>query len=80
MTAEAIITSRDAAFGVARSFAGKFWILNDVPRAQADALSLAAPISPVLANILAARGVTADTLGDVLEPTLKRLLPEPNSR
>lgn len=78
MTAEAIITSRDAAFGVARSFAGKFWILNDVPRAQADALSFAAPISPVLANILAARGVTADTLGDVLEPTLKRLLPEPN--
>ena len=41
------------------------------------ALMLAGNVSNVLARLLVARGVRPDDLGDVLEPTLKRLLPEP---
>jgi len=41
------------------------------------ALMLAGNLSNVLARLLVARGVRPDELGDVLEPTLKRLLPEP---
>lgn len=41
------------------------------------ALSDAAPLSPVLAQLLAGRGANPDMLADLLQPTLKRLLPDP---
>ena len=41
------------------------------------ALMLAGNLSNVLARLLVVRRVQPDELGDVLEPTLKRLLPEP---
>ncbi|HEY1614659.1 MAG TPA: single-stranded-DNA-specific exonuclease RecJ [Rhizomicrobium sp.] len=36
-------------------------------------------VTPVLAQLLVARGVTADCAEDYLNPTLKRLLPEPRT-
>jgi single-stranded-DNA-specific exonuclease len=40
-------------------------------------MSLQHGIPPILARLLLARGVTADTTAEYLSPTLKRLLPEP---
>ena len=45
----------------------------------ARALGLAHDISPMVARLLAARGVTSAQAVDLLHPTLKRLLPEPLS-
>jgi single-stranded-DNA-specific exonuclease len=53
--------------------------LRDVTDEQARALSLAGNISDALARILAGRDVKAEHLEDILNPTLKRLLPEPFS-
>src|SRR5438477_627297 len=65
------------AFGVARSFSGRRWMLQAAEESAVRALMLAGNVSNVLARLLVARGVRPDDLGDVLEPTLKRLLPEP---
>ena len=67
------------AFGVVRSFLGRRWALREADDNAARALSLAHDISPMLARLLAARGVTAEQTVDLLNPTLKRLLPEPLS-
>jgi single-stranded-DNA-specific exonuclease len=67
------------AFGVARSFLGRRWTLREADDDAARALGLAHNISPLLARLLAARSVTAEQAGDLLNPTLKRLLPEPRS-
>jgi single-stranded-DNA-specific exonuclease len=77
MLAEALRPIAGAAFGVARSFSGRKWILRDCPEDAARALSLAGDISPLLARLLATRGIGAAELGDVLNPTLRQLLPEP---
>ncbi len=66
-----------AAFGVARSFTGRRWILKEADDDAVRDLMRAADIPLVLARLLAARGVNAETVGDVLHPTLRRLLPEP---
>ncbi len=68
-----------AAFGVARSFLGRRWSLRAADEAKVRALLEAGEVSPVLARILAARGISSGMLGDVLHPTLKQLLPEPLS-
>ncbi|MDE3116704.1 MAG: DHH family phosphoesterase, partial [Pseudomonadota bacterium] len=68
-----------AAFGVARSFLGRRWSLRAADEAKVRALLEAGEVSPVLARILAARGISPGMLGDVLHPTLKQLLPEPLS-
>jgi single-stranded-DNA-specific exonuclease len=51
--------------------------LREAADDKARALAVAGNISDALARILAARDVTADQLEDTLNPTLKRLLPEP---
>jgi single-stranded-DNA-specific exonuclease len=79
MPAEARTTALSAAFGVSRSFSGRRWRLREVADDQARALALAGNISDALARILAAREVKTDQLEDILNPTLKRLLPEPFS-
>jgi len=66
-----------SAFGVARSFSARRWILRDASEDAARALMRARDLSPVLARILAARGIAENDLEDILNPTLKRLLPEP---
>jgi len=64
---------------VSRSLSGRAWrqrpAESGVVRAHMQALGLIEP----LARALAARGVTADQGADFLEPTLKRLFPDPSS-
>lgn len=40
-------------------------------------MALTGKLSPVLAGLLAARGIGADAVDDYLNPTIKKLLPEP---
>jgi len=77
MAAEAHAPDRAAALGVVRSFSGRRWTMREGGEDAVRALTGTAAVSPLLARILAARGVGPDALGDVLNPTLKRLLPEP---
>ena len=64
-------------FGVARSFSGRRWVWRESGEDAVRALAREGAISDTLARLLAGRGVTADQLADVLDPKLKRLLPEP---
>ncbi|HVZ70065.1 MAG TPA: single-stranded-DNA-specific exonuclease RecJ [Rhizomicrobium sp.] len=66
-----------AAFGVCRSFSGRRWRLRQADEAMVRALADAHGISTSLARILAGRGIASETVPDLLNPTLKRLLPEP---
>ncbi|HEY5337672.1 MAG TPA: single-stranded-DNA-specific exonuclease RecJ [Rhizomicrobium sp.] len=53
--------------------------MREPGEASIRALTQAGNISAALARILAARGTAPDALADILNPTLKRLLPEPNT-
>ena len=64
-----------AAFGVARSFTGRRWLLRPVDAALER--ELLREISPVLARLLALRGVPLAEAADYLSPRLKKLLPDP---
>jgi len=64
------------AFGVARSFSGRRWLLKAVD--QNIERDLLREISPVLSRLLALRGVTVKEAADYLTPKLKNLLPDPN--
>jgi single-stranded-DNA-specific exonuclease len=64
------------AFGVSSSLSGRAWRFRPSERSIEEALQLQ-DLSPQLSRILAARGVTAETLSDFLEPRLKTLLPDP---
>ena len=75
---EAHSINEPAAFGVAHSFTGRRWHLRAVDQSAIQELVRSAGISPVLAHFLAARGVTPDTVADYLNPTIKRLLPDPS--
>ncbi len=77
MGAEVPVKSAGAAFGVARSFTGRRWALSQCAEEDVRGLAKSAPLSPVLARILAGRGVRPDTLAEIINPTLRRLLPEP---
>lgn len=77
MATEARMAALSPAFGVSRSFSGRRWRLRETSDEVVRALALAGNISDPLARILAARAVTTEQLEDVLNPTLKRLLPEP---
>ena len=70
------VGARDV-LGVARSFSGRRWNLAAGDEAAARALALAQGLPFVLARLLLARGVTAQDAADYLNPTLKKLLPEP---
>jgi single-stranded-DNA-specific exonuclease len=64
-----------AAFGVARSFTGRRWLLKSVD--EAVERELLREISPVLARLLALRGIGIAEAADYLVPKLKQLLPDP---
>src|SRR5579863_3836028 len=64
------------AFGVARSFSGRRWLLRPVDAALER--ELLREISPVLARLLALRGITLAEAADYLAPKLKNLLPDPS--
>jgi single-stranded-DNA-specific exonuclease len=69
--------ARDAAFGVARSYNGRRWQLAPSDEGIARELIQNNGLSPVLAHLLAARGVAAAGVMDYLNPTLKKLMPDP---
>jgi len=73
----ALAQQQEAAFGVARSFSGRRWTLSHADDETVRSLVRAGNVSEPLAHVLALRGVTADGLEDALNPTMKRLLPEP---
>jgi single-stranded-DNA-specific exonuclease len=73
---EAPIEQGAAAFGVARSFTGRRWLLKSVD-AEVER-ELLRELSPVLSRLLALRGVTVKEAADYLAPRLKNLLPDPN--
>jgi single-stranded-DNA-specific exonuclease len=64
-----------AAFGVARSFTGRRWLLKSVDEEKER--ELLREISPVLARLLALRGIGLAQAADYLAPKLKNLLPDP---
>ncbi|MDE2500145.1 MAG: single-stranded-DNA-specific exonuclease RecJ [Alphaproteobacteria bacterium] len=64
-------------FGVARSFSGRRWHLAESDEDAARALALKHNLPGVLARLLLGRGISADMAADYLNPTIKRLLPEP---
>jgi single-stranded-DNA-specific exonuclease len=64
------------ALGVSRSFSGRRWRLAESDEAAVRALAERQQISLVLARLLSVRGVSA--AADYLDPTLKKLLPEPS--
>jgi single-stranded-DNA-specific exonuclease len=66
-----------AAFGVARSFSGRRWQMAPGAEIVARGLIQNSGLSPVLAHLLAARGVTEAEALDYLNPTLRKLMPDP---
>jgi single-stranded-DNA-specific exonuclease len=77
MSASARALEPAAAFGVARSFSGQKWILRRADEDIARELARDSGISFALARLLVGRGIKPDELQDVLNPTLKRLMPDP---
>ncbi|MCX7280806.1 MAG: single-stranded-DNA-specific exonuclease RecJ, partial [Alphaproteobacteria bacterium] len=73
---EVTIENSAAAFGVARSFSGRRWLLKSVD--DKIERELLREISPVLSRLLALRGVTLEESADYLTPKLKNLLPDPH--
>ena len=73
----ALAARPEAAFGVARSFSGRRWRLDAGDDALARQLQQDLTLSPVLARLLAARGITVAEAYDYLNPTLKKFLPDP---
>ncbi len=65
--------------GVARSLSGRDWRQRPAEAAVVRAHMQGLGLSEPLARALAARGVVADQGADFLEPTLKRLFPDPSS-
>ena len=59
-----------AAFGVARSFSGRRWLLKPVDAELETALLR--ELSPVVARLLALRGITLAEAADYLTPRLKK--------
>ncbi len=67
--------------GVERSVGGRAWRDRLDARGQAHALAIAQRhgLPELLARVLAGRGVDADAVEAFLDPTIKRLLPDPHT-
>jgi single-stranded-DNA-specific exonuclease len=76
MLAETFATP-DHGFRVAQSFSGRSWHLRAGDAQAARALTRSSDLPPLLCNLLLARGIGAHEVADYLNPTLRRLLPEP---
>jgi len=72
---EATLEKSAAAFGVAHSFTGRRWLIKPVDAALERDLQRELP--PVVARLLALRGVAVAEAADYLAPRLKTLLPDP---
>ena len=56
---------------------GRRWRLRAADLREALAISQKAGLDPLLARVLAARGVTQETVEDYLAPSLRRAMPDP---
>ena len=65
--------------GVGRSLTGRAWRERPADADTIRRLSQTQDLSEPLARALASRGVSAETAGDYLNPTLKALFPDPSS-
>lgn len=67
--------------GVAHSVRGLRWVERLAPQAGATATAVAQRhgVPELLARILVARGATLETAGQLLDPALRTLLPDPSS-
>jgi single-stranded-DNA-specific exonuclease len=77
-----VIQERGRPFlGVERSFAERVWRARatGADLAAAEALTKLHDVPDILARVLAARGVRPETLDDALDPTLRRLMPDPST-
>ncbi|HEX4636358.1 MAG TPA: DHH family phosphoesterase, partial [Rhizomicrobium sp.] len=72
---EVALDTGAAAFGVARSFTGRRWLLKPLDATLESELLRELP--PVVARLLALRGISANQAADYLAPRLKTLLPDP---
>ncbi|MDQ8731521.1 single-stranded-DNA-specific exonuclease RecJ [Bradyrhizobium sp. LHD-71] len=82
MTASAAFSAFDDRLpflGVARSATGKIWRDRLDARATARALAFTQrhQLPEMLARVLAGRGVELDTVMDFLDPTVRKLMPDP---
>src|SRR5579864_2562480 len=77
MLPERYNSSRQPALSVARSFSGRRWLFREADPDAVRALAQEADVSPALAALLCARDVKPNEVADYLNPTLRRLLPEP---
>jgi single-stranded-DNA-specific exonuclease len=68
----------EAFLGVERSLTGRFWRARQGPADVEESLRRRG-VDPVAARVLAARGVTAETVGRVLAPRLRDELPDPST-
>src|ERR1039457_6927652 len=78
----AALNSSDRFFlGVEKSATGRAWRDRLDERGQARALTIAqrSGVPELLARVLAGRGVEADEVAAYLDPSIKRLLPDPNT-
>lgn len=70
---------RAAAFlGVEKSASGRRWVSRAADDRSALAIAQRHGLPDSVARLLAARGVAIDEVGDFLEPTLRRFLPDPS--
>ncbi|KIZ40981.1 MULTISPECIES: single-stranded-DNA-specific exonuclease RecJ [Rhodopseudomonas] len=80
--ATAIPTELPTAFlGVARSATGKLWRDRLDPRGAARALAIAQryQLPEMLARVIAGRGIELDAVADFLDPTIRKLMPDPST-
>lgn len=68
-----------AFLGVTRSATGRVWRDRLDPRGAARALAIAQryQVPEMLARIIAGRGIDIDAVDDFLDPTIRKLLPDP---
>lgn len=64
---------------VEHSLGGRFWVLNPVDDAVANALAVQAGGSDLIGRLLAGRGLTPGAVSDFLSPTLRTYFPDPSS-
>lgn len=78
---DAIAPRTDYFLGVAQSVTGRAWRdrLDDRGRAQAAAISQRYGLPDLLSRIIAGRNIGLDEVEAFLDPTIRRLMPDPNT-
>lgn len=73
------VKSSPAFLGVAQSVTGRVWRDRLDPRGAARALAIAQryQVPEMLARVIAGRGIDIDAVDDFLDPTIRKLMPDP---